>query len=174
MILGPNLELRLIRKINRWDLRNPDIYSCATVFDVTMLAKPSIAQNVQFQLKSEFQGKEFNHFSMILFFKNKRNFSDVEKIIMQLKWIQHPNPRLKPLAEVCQYPADHPIAFESEHFCDKSKKQNQVCIACLGMKKARSFINKTYAAQHADCDTKESSGEILNFLFFIIFSQKTD
>lgn len=54
---GPNLELRLIRKMNRWDLRNPEVYSCATVYDVTLFTKSSIAQNVHFQLRDEFQGK---------------------------------------------------------------------------------------------------------------------
>ena len=86
---------------------------------------------------------------------------------MQLKWIQHPNPRLSPLSEVCRYPADHPIAFEPEHFCDQGTKQNQTCIPCLGMQKARSFINKTYLAQHSECNSAESSGNLFYYKIFI-------
>ena len=78
---------------------------------------------------------------------------------MQLKWIQHPNPRLKPLANVCQYPSNHPIAFEPEYLCDHGRKKNLTCIPCLGLKKARSFINKSYAAQHSECNTSDSTGE---------------
>ena len=54
--LEVNLEIRLIRKLNRWDLRNSDLYSCASVFDVTLLAVPQIAQQVQFHLRDGFQG----------------------------------------------------------------------------------------------------------------------
>ena len=141
--------------MNRWDLRNPEVYSCASVFDVTMLAKPSVAQNVQFQLRDEFQGMSTRIKKSIIFIKE---ILEVENIVMQLKWIQHPNPRLKPLTSVCRYPHDHPIAFEPEHLCDKGKKRNQTCIPCLGLKKARSFINKSYAAQHSECNTNESTG----------------
>lgn len=152
---GPNLEIRLIRKMNRWDLRNPEVYSCASVFDITMLAKPFVAQNVQFQLRNEFQGMVFYQPQL---FEIISILLEVENIVMQLKWIQHPNPRMKSLADVCQYPSDHPVAFEPEHLCDQGKKRNRTCIPCLGLKKARSFVNKCYAAQHSECNDDESTG----------------
>ena len=67
-LLGMNLEIRLIRKLNRWDLRNPDLYSCASVFDVTLLAVPQITQQVQFHLRDGFQGET-------LLKKSCRNFN---------------------------------------------------------------------------------------------------
>lgn len=76
-----------------------------------------------------------------------------------MKWIQYPNPRFKPLAATCHYPKDHPIAFEPEVICDQARLKNQTCIPCLGMKKARSFINKAYAAQHKVCTDSESRGK---------------
>ena len=77
---------------------------------------------------------------------------------MQLKWIQYPNQRYKPLSATCQYPKDHPIAFEPEQNCGRTRLQNQTCIPCLGMKKARAFINRAYAAQHRVCVDTDSQG----------------
>ena len=96
-------------------------------------------------------------------------FSDIEKILMQMKWIQYPNPRFKPLAATCHYPKDHPIAFEPETTCDRARLKNQTCIPCLGMKKARSFINKAYAAQHKVCTDSESQGE--RYFFILVTGQ---
>ena len=150
-----NLEIRLIRKLNRWDLRNPDLYSCASVFDVTLLAVPQITQQVQFHLRDGFQGEAFLRNLMEIL----TDFIDIEKMLTQMKWIQYPNPRFKPLASTCQYPKDHPIAFEPEKQCGRNRLHNQTCIPCLGMKKARSFINKAYAAQHKVCTDAESQGQ---------------
>ena len=57
MFLVPNLEMRLVRRLMRWDLRERSIYSGAVVFDCTFISRGHIYQNAAFMLREEFQGK---------------------------------------------------------------------------------------------------------------------
>ena len=54
--LAQNLEMRLIRRLIRWDLREKSIYSGAVVFDCTFIARGHIYQNAAFMIREEFQG----------------------------------------------------------------------------------------------------------------------
>ena len=54
--LGRNLDLKLIRRLCRWDLRVPTCYSNAAVYDITYRARGQVYQNVQFSLQSELKG----------------------------------------------------------------------------------------------------------------------
>ena len=56
---GRNLDLRLIRRLVRWDLRDPRCYSNAVVYDVTFLARGNLFQNVHFSLQDELKSKSF-------------------------------------------------------------------------------------------------------------------
>ena len=61
LFLGPphleqNLEIRLIRKLMRWDLRVTTLYSSACVYDVTFIARGNIYQSASFFLIAEFKG----------------------------------------------------------------------------------------------------------------------
>ena len=58
--LEENLEIRLIRKLGRWDLRSNYLYSVASAFDVTYLAKGNIYEHAFFRLKTEFQGESLS------------------------------------------------------------------------------------------------------------------
>ena len=51
-----NLEIRLVRRLLRWDLRERTVYSGAIVYDCTYVAKGQIYQNAAFMLREEFQG----------------------------------------------------------------------------------------------------------------------
>lgn len=54
--LAQNLEMRLIRRLIRWDLRETSIYSGAVVYDCTFIARGHIYQNAAFMIREEFQG----------------------------------------------------------------------------------------------------------------------
>ena len=56
-IILVNVELKLIRKIPRWDLRNPSIYSNAVVYDCTARARGNLYQILHFHLRNEFQSR---------------------------------------------------------------------------------------------------------------------
>ena len=56
-ILGRNLDLRLIRRLVRWDLRDPRCYSNSVVYDITFLARGNLFQNVHFSLQDELKSK---------------------------------------------------------------------------------------------------------------------
>ena len=58
LVLGQNLEIRLVRRLLRWDLRERSIYSGAVVYDCTYLAKGQIYQTAAFMLREEFQGRK--------------------------------------------------------------------------------------------------------------------
>ena len=55
--LAQNLEMRLIRRLIRWDLRENSIYSGAVVYDCTFIARGHIYQNAAFMIREEFQGR---------------------------------------------------------------------------------------------------------------------
>ena len=54
--LERNLEIRLIRKLTRWDLRTINLYSSATVFDTTFIARGNVYQSASLYLIDEFKG----------------------------------------------------------------------------------------------------------------------
>ena len=56
-LIGKNLDLRLIRRICRWDLRDPHCYSNAVVYDITFYARGNLFQNVHFSLQDELKSK---------------------------------------------------------------------------------------------------------------------
>lgn len=58
LLLGPNLDLKLLRRLTRWDLHDPRLFSSAAVYDVTFCARGSLFQTVQFKLREELQGKK--------------------------------------------------------------------------------------------------------------------
>ena len=66
--LEENLEVRLVRKLGRWDLRSHGLYSTASAFDVTYLAKGNIYEHAFFKLKRELQGER------VLFLKSNSTF----------------------------------------------------------------------------------------------------
>lgn len=66
--IGPNLEMRLVRRLLRWDLRERTIHSGSVVYDCTFISHGHIYQNAAFMLREEFQGKNLKN--IIPFFKH--------------------------------------------------------------------------------------------------------
>ena len=55
--LATNLDIHLIRRISRWELRNPSIHSCAAVYDCTMISSGTSYQTTYLRLQEEFRGE---------------------------------------------------------------------------------------------------------------------
>ena len=55
--LGRNVDLRLLRKLPRWDLRSQALYSTAVVYDITGLARENHYQMMFFMLSEELRRK---------------------------------------------------------------------------------------------------------------------
>ena len=55
-VLVKRLDLRLLRRILRWDLKESSLFSCATTYDITMLSTPQNYQQVMFGLKNDLEG----------------------------------------------------------------------------------------------------------------------
>ena len=144
-----NVELKLIRKIPRWDLRNPSIYSNAVVYDCTARARGNLYQILHFHLRNEFQSR----FLFIPNYLRDNTFLAVEKVLMNLKMLQYVNPRYGPIANHDQYASGHPDSLEPSFQCS-----NQTCASCRAVSMCRQWTNACYHAQHRVSTEAEVQG----------------
>ena len=55
----PTLDIRLLRRLCRWELRNKSLYSCAVVYDCTMISDGNAYQTTYLRLQDEFKGMDY-------------------------------------------------------------------------------------------------------------------
>ena len=146
---GKNLDLRLIRRICRWDLRDPHCYSNAVVYDVTYFAKGNLFQNVHFSLQDDLKSKCKRPFTCV-----KAVFLEVETVVNRLKILQYPNIRHRAPYRYCQYDKTHPRNFEPAFHCGQNP-----CDSCEAMRLARDWTNTCYEMQHRVCTRAEAEGK---------------
>ena len=55
--LGKVTEVRLVRRLPRWDLRSQTLYSTASVYDITALTRDNRHQLLYFKMSDELRSK---------------------------------------------------------------------------------------------------------------------
>ena len=55
--LGKETEVRLVRRLPRWDLRSQTLYSTASVYDITALARDNRHQLLYFKMSDELRSE---------------------------------------------------------------------------------------------------------------------
>ena len=82
--------------------------------------------------------------------------SDVEKTLMSLRLLQHPNPRHPPIDGYCLKDPSHPAGFEPPYRCEAD-----ICATCTALRMGREFINGCFVAQHQENTRESVHGELI-------------
>lgn len=143
-----SIEVKLLRKNRRWDLFDKEMCSSASIIDMTLLlVGPVDPQDLHSTCTADFKGIS-QLYSQILIIV----FSEIEKLMMELRLLQFENPRYKNVLSD-NFAPEHPNYLNPPYQC-----YNLECRTCAGMALARAFSESCYEAQHSEITLERSIG----------------
>ena len=143
-----SIEVKLLRKNRRWDLFDKEMCSSASIIDMTLLlVGPVDPQDLHSTCTADFKGIS-QLYSQILIIV----FSEIEKLMMELRLLQFENPRYKDVLSD-NFAPEHPNYLNPPYQC-----YNLECRTCAGMALARAFSESCYEAQHSEITLERSIG----------------
>ena len=142
-----SIEVKLLRKNRRWDLSDREMFSSASIVDLTMLLVGKIdPQALHLACTSDFKGIFINNSDI------RKNLLDIEKLLMELRLLQFENPKYQDVAD--NFAPGHPNYLNPPYRC-----YNLECRTCSGMDLARAFSESCYEAQHSEITLERSIGK---------------
>ena len=137
------MEVRLLRRLLRWELKEPGLFSSAAAYDCTMITQSNIHQNVAFFFKDEFEG-----IFVVSILQGLNFLLGIERTLLGLRLVHYPNERYVDLKRNGQQiPCGHPSSLEPPQTCGQDP-----CAICVGISKCREFVNACFVAQHQEND----------------------
>ena len=149
-----SIEVKLLRKNRRWDLFDKEMCSSASIIDMTLLlVGPVDPQDLHSTCTADFKGISQLYSQILIII-----FSEIEKLMMELRLLQFENPRYKDVLSD-NFAPEHPNYLNPPYQC-----YNLECRTCAGMALARAFSESCYEAQHSEITLERSIGR--SFVLF--------